>query len=192
MKPRVGVYLSEAISARLAVAAQCPGVTKSALVEAALGHFLDFGDDIAGPSVDRRLDAISRQLEQLDHNLKIVSEAVALHARFHLAATPPLPAVAQRAACTLGSERFDEFAAQVARRVHLGRSLMSETIERVNVSQDALAERAGKRESQTRSAVEEPEFRTAIFVGNTSEHAAAVREDGSSGNFPHQTRNPWH
>src|ERR1700716_2497544 len=53
---------------------------------------LFFGDDIAGPSVGRRLDAISRQIKQLGHDLRIVSETVALQARFQLAVTPSLSA----------------------------------------------------------------------------------------------------
>jgi hypothetical protein len=66
---------------------------------------LFFGGDTAGPSVGRRLDAISRQIEQLGHDLRIVSETVALQARFQLAVTPSLSAAAQHAACTLASER---------------------------------------------------------------------------------------
>ena len=81
--------------------------------------------------VDRRLSIMSRQLEQLDRDLRVVNEAVALQARYHLAVTPPLPAAALRAACVLGSERFDEFAAQVGRRVQLGTSLMQETMDRL-------------------------------------------------------------
>ena len=56
---------------------------------------------------------MSRQLEELDRGLRIVNETVALQARFHLAVTLVLPAADQRAACVLGSERFDELAAQV-------------------------------------------------------------------------------
>ena len=70
---------------------------------------------------------MSRQLEQLDRDLRIVNESVALQARYQLAVTPPLPAAALRAACVLGSERFDEFATQVGRRVQLGTSLVQET-----------------------------------------------------------------
>ena len=40
MKPRIGVYLSEGMAARLAEAAQRPGTTKSALVETALDRLL--------------------------------------------------------------------------------------------------------------------------------------------------------
>ncbi|WP_244443448.1 MFS transporter [Bradyrhizobium sp. Ai1a-2] len=132
MKPWIGVHLSESTAARLAVAAQGPGTSKSAIVEAALAQFFDADRDINGNSVDRRLNAIHRNLEQVHQDVRIVSEAVALQARFLLAVTPPLAAADQPAACRLGLARFDEFAAQVTRRVHLGMSLIKETIERAN------------------------------------------------------------
>ena len=72
----------------------------------------------------RRLDCMNRQLEQLEHDLRIVNETVAFHARYHLAVTPPLPQSQQRAACAPGLERFEVFAAQVGRRIHLGTPLM--------------------------------------------------------------------
>ena len=107
MKPRVGVYLSESMAARLAEAARRPGTTKSALVEAALEHFLGSDDDIGDAAgIGSHLAGLSRQMEQLDHNLRVASETVALHARFHLAVTPILPIAAQGAACALGAQRF--------------------------------------------------------------------------------------
>src|SRR6266702_6979356 len=103
MKPRIGVYLSEQMAARLAAAAKLPGATKSALVEAALAQFLGVDDEVNHLLADHRFSDISRQLEQLDRNLRIVNETVALQARYQLAVTPPLPAAALRAACALGS-----------------------------------------------------------------------------------------
>ena len=140
MKPRVGVYLSEQMATRLAEAAKRPGATKSALVEAALDLFLGSDDDVGDTAtVARRLTGLSHQLEQLDRNLRIANETAALHARFHLAVTPLLPAAAQGAACALGAERFEEFAAQVGRRVDLGVPLIRETIDRVSAARaDAL------------------------------------------------------
>ena len=132
MKPRIGVYLSEQMAARLAAAAKRPGTSKSALVEAALAQFLGADDDADELPVDRRLSMISRQLEELDRGLKIVNETVALQARFHLAVTPVMPGADQRAACVLGSERFDELAAQVQRRVQLGTSLIQETMDQLD------------------------------------------------------------
>src|SRR6202521_2167368 len=135
MKPRVGVYLSESMAARLAEAAKNPRATKSALVEAALDRYFGSDDPVDDTAtVARPLAGLSRQLEQLDRNLRIANETAALHARFHLAVTPLMPAGEQRAACALGSERFEEFAAQVGRRVDLGVPLIRETIDRVSAA----------------------------------------------------------
>src|ERR1700687_5235593 len=99
MKPRIGVYLSEGTAARLTDAARRPGATKSALVEAALDRLLGSDEVLSDTAtLARQLAAMSSQLEQLDRNLRIVNETVALHARFHLAVTPILPATAQGAA----------------------------------------------------------------------------------------------
>jgi MFS family permease len=135
MKPRVGVYLSEGTAARLAEAAKSPRATKSALVEAALDRYFGSDDDTSDTAtVARHLAGLSRQLEELDRNLRIANETAALHARFHLAVTPLMPAGEQGAACMLGTERFEEFAAQVGRRVDLGVPLIRETIDRVSAT----------------------------------------------------------
>jgi MFS family permease len=138
MKPRIGVYLSEGTAARLTDAARRPGATKSALVEVALDRLLGSDEDLSDTAtLARQLAAMSRQLEQLDRNLRVVNETVALHARFHLAVTPILPATAQGAACALGAERFEEFAAQVERRVDRGVPLIQETIDGTSAARAA-------------------------------------------------------
>ena len=195
MKPRVGVYLSEYMAARLAAAAKRPGATKSGLVEAALDRFLGSEDDIGDTAtVNGRLIGLSRQLEDLDRGLRIVNETVALHARFHLAVTPPMPAAAQRASCALGAERFNEFAAQVGRRVDLGRPLIMETINRHDTTSPPFSGRdLGQGESPgTTSVGYEPGHRASTAVDGVSEHSAAVREDGSNGGFPGRTGRPLH
>ena len=142
MKARIGVYLSEGMAARLAEAATRPGATKSSLVEAALDRLLGSDDDLSDTATLARLfAAMSGQLEQLDRNLRIVNETVALHARFHLAVTPLLPAAAQEVACALGAERFEEFAAQVERRVDRGAPLIEETIDRISAARAATSEK---------------------------------------------------
>jgi len=192
MKPRIGVYLSEQMAARLAAAAKRPGATKSALVEAALAQFLSSDDDSDNLPVDRRLSLMSRQLEQLDRNLRIVNETVALQARYQLAVTPPLPAAALRAACALGSERFDEFATQVWRRVQSGTSLVHETVDRLGHKRGTLADGFGKGVAKTCSPVHEPNLRTSSPVGIEVEHSTAVREGGSLFNFPGKAGLPLH
>lgn len=186
MKPRVGVYLSEAMAARLAEAAKRPGATKSAVVEAALDRFLGSDDDVGDPpSVGRHLAGLSRQIEQLDRNLRVANETVALHARFHLAVTPILPVAMQGAACALGAQRFEEFAVQVGRRVDQGISLIGETIERASPA------RADDPEFNPRdddpSGAESTVYGQAIPASNLADDTpvhAAVREDGSNGGFP--------
>ena len=193
MKPRIGVYLSERMATRLATAAKRPGATKSALVEAALEQFLGPEDDVDdSPSVERRLASMSAQLEQLDRNLRTVNEAVALHARFHLAVTPILPAAAQPGACALGAERFEEFAAQVSRRVGLKVPLIQETMDRLKASRgDPRANGWGNRRPDTHSPASEPELKPSALV-EVRECAAAVREGGSLFNFPGKTGTPLH
>ena len=193
MKPRIGVYLSEQMAARLAAAAKRPGATKSALVEAALAQFLGSDDETDNIPVDRRLSHMSRQLEELDRGLRIVNETVALQARFHLAVTPVLPAAEQRAACVLGSERFDELAAQVSRRVRLGTSLMRETMDRLSTpKREAHSIGPSEGMSETCSSTHEPDLPTSNPIGIEVEHSAAVREGGSLLSFPGKAGLPLH
>ncbi len=187
MKPRVGVYLSEAMAARLAEAARRPGATKSALVEAALERFLGSDNDVGDTaSVGSHLAGLSRQMEQLDRNLRVASETVALHARFHLAVTPILPITAQGAACALGAQRFEEFAAQVGRRVDHGISLIGETIERARPARADSPEFNPEDDdpSGAASAFYERGVPASNLVDQADLHIAAVGEDGSNGGFP--------
>jgi len=89
MQPRIDVRLTEQIGERLAAAAKRPGASKTAIVEAALARFFDVdGEANENGVLLSRLNSISRQLEQLDLELKIVSETVALHARYLLSLHP--------------------------------------------------------------------------------------------------------
>ena len=180
MKPRVGVYLSEGMAARLAEAAKNPRATKSSLVEAALDRFLGSDDDISDTAtVAHHLAGLSRQLEELDRNLRIANETAALHARFHLAVTPLMPAGEQGAACMLGAERFEEFATQVGRRVDLGVPLIRETIDRVSATRTTPFTRAEGESSDTGSTVYEPDVQASSKVDDASESITAVREDAA-------------
>jgi hypothetical protein len=193
MKPRIGVYLSERMATRLAAAAKRPGATKSALVEAALEQFFGPEDDVDdSASVERLLASMSAQLEQLDRNLRTVNETVALHARFHLAVTPILPAAAQAGACALGAERFEEFAAQVGRRVRLGVPLIQETMDRLNPSrQGPRSNGLGDGIPEPDSPVHESGLKPSALV-EVPERVAAVREGGSLFNFPGKAGIPLH
>ena len=132
MKRKICVYVSEDTVARLAVAAGQRGATKSGLVGAALDRFLDAAEESDDqPDVDERLAQMGQQLDHLAREMRLVSETVAMHARYHLTVTPPLPDAAQPAACRIGAARFDEFAAQVGRRAERDKPLIRETLERI-------------------------------------------------------------
>jgi hypothetical protein len=131
MKHKISVRLPELVAKRLEAAAAAPGARKSSIVEAALDLFLESETDASESAMSRHLKRISRRLDELESDLKIVAETVALHARFHLTVTPALPVVDQPGVCAIGRERFEEFAAQVARRVHLDNPLMKETMDRI-------------------------------------------------------------
>ncbi len=125
---KVTVRLSEGVCGRLDVATDRPGVGKSMLVEAALEHFLE-----PTPSVEallrERLDDMHARFDRLEHDVRTIAETVALHARYQLAVTPPVPQERQQEAILLGDERFKVLAEQVDRRVRQCGPLMQETID---------------------------------------------------------------
>ena len=193
MKRKVTVQLSEELADRLEAAAQRPGTSKTAIVEAALTRYLEpDGDTSEHTALLRRLNWMSRQLEQLDRDLRVVSETTALHARYHLTVTPPLPIREQRAACVLGAERFEVFAAQVGRRVHLGRPLIRETLDRLSAADpDLFADQVDEGAPLGRqSADAEPDIAASTAKEEEPELLAAVQEDGSNGGFPGEAARP--
>jgi hypothetical protein len=182
----VDVDLSEHTAARLEAAVKHSGTTKSALIEAALDLFLETGDGIEdSASLARQIAALGHQLQHIDRDLAIVNETVALHARFHLALTPPMAAAEQRAACALGSERFEEFATQVGRRVDRAAPLMQTTIDRLGAAKANLSESdlADRNSGHPMSATIEPVICAPAAVDVGSVDTAVVREDGSSHGF---------
>jgi hypothetical protein len=173
------------------MAAKRREISKSALVEAAIDRFLASDDASDALLLTGRLADLSGQVDQLDRNLGIVSEIVSLHARFHLAVAPELPAATQPAACRLGSARFDEFAAQVERRVQLGTPLMQETMDRLDTTASVVsATREGSPACGVSVACETGTAASAWV--QEVQNAAAVREDGSSDNFPANHGRPVH
>ncbi|MCP3476485.1 ribbon-helix-helix protein, CopG family [Bradyrhizobium sp. CCGUVB1N3] len=193
MKSRTGVHLSEPMTTRLTAAATRAGVTKSELIEAALDRFLE--SDSAAEHfaiVAGRLTELNDQIGRLGADLKMVNEVVALHARFHLAVTPSLSAAEQHMATVVGSERFEEFAAQAGRRVERGTSLMRETMNRRIRRNESRSggDFAASEALGTTSKSSESILTASATVDGASEPNAAVREDGSIRNFPKQAHGP--
>jgi hypothetical protein len=91
-----------------------------------------------------------------------------------------MPAGEQGTACALGAERFEEFAAQVARRVDLGIPLIRETIDRVSATRTDPSTNADREPSGTEGTVCERDVQESSVVDDASIPAAAVREDAAT------------
>ena len=91
-----------------------------------------------------------------------------------------MPAGELGAACAVGAERFEEFAAQVGRRVDLGVPLIRETIDRVSATRTPPFTCAEGDPPGTGSTVDEPGVQVSSMVDDASVSIAAVREDAAT------------
>lgn len=180
---KVTVRLSEGVCGRLDVATDRPGVGKSMFVEAALEHFLNPAPSVE-ESVQRRFDQMHARFDRLEHDMRMMVETVALHARYQLAVTPPVPQERQREAILLGDERFKVLAEQVDRRVRQRRPLMQETIDRLSCKdhgrtkatseqgpRDSGKQQNGENAASAHVGIAEP-WRSGVAEGRTNSDAA--------------------
>lgn len=136
MKPRLNVHISHKLSDKVELFARRPGVTKAAVVEAALmGFFSKELDDQRDGALIRRLDRHTRQVDRLERNLSITTETLALFIRFFLTVTPPLPNTDQDAARALGKERFEYFISQLGRRLAGGKNMVRDVLEEISAKE---------------------------------------------------------
>ncbi len=88
--------LPPALSSQLADYAGRKRISQALVVEAALASFLSpDASERMEAAISRRLDRHARQLERLEHHVKISNEAIALFVRFWLTTTPALPDAAR-------------------------------------------------------------------------------------------------
>jgi len=92
----------------------------------------------------------------------------------------------------LGAERFEVFAAQVGRRVHLGTPLMRETLDRLSATNPDLFARDIEEGAPlgAQSTEAEAEIMASTVKEEEPELVAAAREDGSNGGFPGEGPRP--
>jgi hypothetical protein len=181
---KISVQLSETTFERLEAATDRPGVGKSMVVEAALERFLEPAPPIEG-KVHEALHRIGGQIERLEGQIAIIAETVALHARYHLTVTPPMPPSQQRKACVLGHERFKALAEQVDRRVRLGEPLMRETIAGLGLTERDASTHESDGETAPGRSEDQIDILAEVTPVAESELVAAVQEDGSHRNFRH-------
>ena len=127
MRSRMNVYFPPEMLKQIADLADRKGLSRSAIVEAAVASFLSpDGSDRMEAAFTRRLDRLTRQVQRLERDVGISAETLALFIRFWLTITPPLPEDAQSSAQIKGRERFEGFIQTLGRRLQKGQSFLRE------------------------------------------------------------------
>ena len=135
MRSRMNVYFPPEMLKQIADLADRKGLSRSAIVEAAVASFLSpDGSDRMEAAFTRRLDRLTRQVQRLERVVGISAETLALFIRFWLTITPPLPEDAQSSAQIKGRERFEGFVETLGRRLQKGQSFLREIPEDMNAA----------------------------------------------------------
>ncbi|WBO24468.1 ribbon-helix-helix domain-containing protein [Sphingomonas abietis] len=132
MRTRLNVYFPPELAKQVGELAIRRRISRSAIVEAAVASYLSpDGADRLEAAFARRLDRLTRQVQRLERNTGLTTEAVALFVRFWLSVTPPLPDEDQAAAQVKGRKRYEGFVQTLGRRYASGKSLLNEISEEV-------------------------------------------------------------
>lgn len=132
MRTRLNVYFPSALARQVDELAIRRRISRSAIVEAAVTSYLSpDGADRMEAAFARRLDRLTRQIQRLERNTGLTTEALALFVRFWLSVTPPLPDEDQAAAQVKGRKRYEGFVETLGRRFASGKSLLDEIPEDV-------------------------------------------------------------
>ena len=127
---RLNVFVEPSHAKRLAELAATKGVSKSAIVAAALASFLSpEGADRREAAIAKRLDQLTRQFDRLERDQTILIETLALYVRYYLSVSTPVPESHQEAVRAQGRARFEQFVAQLGRDLQRGRNFAREVYE---------------------------------------------------------------
>ncbi len=122
---RLNVFLEREHAKRLDELAVMKGLSKSAVVAAALSAFLSpEGAERRDAILARRLDRLSAQHERLARDQMILIETLALFIRVYLSASAPIPEGHEDAARAQGKARFEQFITQLGRDLQRGSSFV--------------------------------------------------------------------
>ena len=132
-RTRLNIFIEPDHAKRLEQLAAHQGVSKSAVIAAALASFLSpEAADQREAAMGKRLDRLSRQFDRLERDQAILIETVALYVRYFLTVSLPVPEGQQEAARAQGRARYAQFIEQLARHIQRGRSLVREVHEEVS------------------------------------------------------------
>ncbi|MFZ2307592.1 MAG: CopG family transcriptional regulator [Rhodoferax sp.] len=131
-RTRLNIFIEPDHAKRLDQLAAHKGVSKSAVIAAALASFLSpDAADQREAAMGKRLDRLSRQFDRLERDQSILIETVALYIRYFLTVSLPVPEGQQDAARAQGRARYAQFVEQLARHIQRGRSLVREVHDEV-------------------------------------------------------------
>lgn len=132
-RTRLNIFIEPDHAKRLDQLAAHKGVSKSAVIAAALASFLSpDAADQREAAMGKRLDRLSRQFDRLERDQSILIETVALYIRYFLTVSLPVPESQQDAARAQGRARYAQFIEQLARHIQRGRSLVREVHEEIS------------------------------------------------------------
>lgn len=139
-RARLNIFIEPEHAKRLEQVAAHKGVSKSAVIAAALASFLSpDGDDQREAAIAKRLDRLSRQFDRLERDQNVLIETVALYIRYFLTVSIPVPEGQQGAARAQGRARYVQFIEQLARHIQRGRSLVREVHEDIGPAEVAAS-----------------------------------------------------
>jgi len=132
-RTRLNIFIEPAHAKRLDQVSAHKGVSKSAVIAAALASFLSpDGDDQREAALAKRLDRLSRQFDRLERDQGVLIETVALYLRHYLTVALPVPEQQQEAMRAQGRARYAQFIEQLARHIQRGRSLVREVLQDID------------------------------------------------------------
>jgi hypothetical protein len=121
---RLNVYFERDTARTLEKFAAQQNLKKSAVVEAAVRDYLaPDRADIREAALSKRMNRLHHQLEKIEQDLTVLTEATAIYIRYYLSVVTPIPEAHQEAARAQGKLRFSQFIEQLARHLQRGNSL---------------------------------------------------------------------
>ncbi len=160
-RARLNIFIEPEHAKRLDQVAAHKGVSKSAVIAAALASLLSpDGEDQREAAIAKRLDRLSRQFDRLERDQNVLIETVALYIRYFLTVSIPVPEGQQEAARAQGRARYLQFIEQLARHIQRGRSLVREVHEDIGPAEAVEPKQPGAQE-EPRTGPEEVQHESA-------------------------------
>jgi hypothetical protein len=136
---RLYPYVEAPIAKRLEALCAATGITESAVVEKALGQYLDQISDTT--LLMRRLDRLGRAQARSHRDVELLSEAFATWIKLWLAHTPQIPDEAKASARVSAQARYRQFVTHVAEQMADGSRFLDD-LPRENVADESELEAA--------------------------------------------------